>query len=121
MNTTAAKPASTETAAERQAKYEKHQKKSRYFPSVDQIQKKDRFSISKGSSVFCSAVNSTIILSDDIKVEILDIDDSTPNQRSFIANRLTPLGNGDWSIDQKFGNLDVQYTDLAAWHYQSKA
>lgn len=120
MNATA-QPTSPNSTTELQAKEAKHQKKSRFFPAANQIEKGDRLSIPKGTNVYCSAVSANIILTNDIRVEVISIDGSTEGP-SFIVTKLQRSNEGGgWTPDSKLGNLDVQYTDLAAWHYQSKA
>ncbi len=101
----------------------KHRKAQRYFPIADQIQKGDRFTVKKGTSVYCAALSSIIVLHDDIKVEIIgrsDLDEPFYVDFSFNAVKLVRNGNGDWTPDSNFGTLDVGYTNLSAWHYTSK-
>ena len=105
----------------KEAHYDKHRKSSRYFPSMNEIAAGDRFSIPKGSSIFCRALQSTIVLHDDIKVEIAGVDvEDLEVDNSFTAVKLVKSGAGVWMEDQKFGTLEVEYTDLANWNKTSK-
>lgn len=99
----------------------KHRKSSRFFPEITDIKPSDRFTVAKGSSIFCSALSSTIILHEDIKVEITGYDKDVPTYaRAFTAQKLRTMGDGSFSYDSKFGILDLNYTDLKAWHYSSE-
>lgn len=128
MNTNTAEPTTKVPTEEeyirnKESAAAKHRKAQRYFPTADQIQKGDRFSISKGTSVYCAALSATIVLHDDIKVEITglgEFEEVFDVDTSFNAVKLVRMGNGDWAPDSKFGTLDVGYLNLSAWHYVSK-
>jgi hypothetical protein len=127
MNTNTAEPTTltadqAEYAQQKENEATKYRKAQRYFPTASQIEGGDRFSISKGTSVYCATLSSTIVLHDDIKVEIVAKNNTDPFDvnATYDAVKLVRMGNGEWKPDSKFGTLDVGYLNLSAWHYVSK-
>lgn len=125
MNTTETVARTANYEADLKARNEKHRKASRNFPSIEDIDENDRFSVPQGASAYSKTLAATIVLHEGIKVEVKSINknengnDENANERSFNVVKLTRMGDGQWAPDNKFGTLQVEYTDLRNWHNKS--
>ena len=107
---------------ERAAANEKHQERQRSFPAINEIVAGDRFTIQSGSQVYSGVISSSILLTEDVKVEIQSVASSSPDgqNNTFHVMALKKEG-GSWKFDDKLGRMVAEYGALSAWHPKRKA